>query len=42
MALALEKVTDEEGKPKYNQYMIYDWLERIRQMEVEMSFKPTI
>jgi adenosine deaminase len=39
MALALEKAKDEDGQLLYNPAMIYDWLERIRQMGLEMSFK---
>ncbi|MZK50964.1 hypothetical protein [Clostridium beijerinckii] len=39
MAIALEKAKDEEGKPIYNQAMIYDWLDRIRKMGIEQSFK---
>lgn len=39
MALALEKMEDEEGNKKYKPAMIYDWLDRIRQMGLEMSFK---
>ena len=39
MALALEKMKDENGKPLYHSAMIYDWLDRIRRMGLEMSFK---
>lgn len=39
MAIALEKEKDENGKPKYNSSMIYEWLERIRQMSIGQSFK---
>ncbi len=39
MALALEKVKDENGNPVYHPAMIYDWLDRIRRMGLEMSFK---
>ena len=39
MALALEKMKDDDGKPIYNSAMIYDWLDRIRRMGLEMSFK---
>lgn len=38
MALALEKEKDEFGKNLYNTSMIYDWLDRIRQMGIEQSF----
>lgn len=39
MALALEKAKDENGKCVYNQAMIYDWLDKVRQMGLEQSFK---
>lgn len=39
MALALEKMKDENGNPKYHSAMIYDWLDRVRRMGLEMSFK---
>jgi adenosine deaminase len=39
MAKALEKARDKEGNPLYNSAMIHDWLERIRQMGLEMSFR---
>ncbi|MCT4660355.1 MAG: hypothetical protein N4A40_00740 [Tissierellales bacterium] len=39
MALALEKAKDENGQCKYNQTMIYDWLDRVRKMGLEQSFK---
>ena len=39
MAIALEKAKNEKGKPLYNQSMIYDWLDRIRRMGIEQSFK---
>lgn len=42
MALALEKAKDKDGNLIYNNAMIYDWLERIRQMGLEMSFKEPI
>lgn len=38
MALALEKQRDEEGNSIYNQTMIYEWLDKIRQMGLEQSF----
>lgn len=38
MAIALEKEIDLDGKPKYNPSMIYEWLERIRQLGIEQSF----
>jgi len=39
MAKALEKAKDKDGKLLYNSSMIHDWLERVRQMGLEMSFK---
>ncbi len=41
MGIALEKAKNEDGSPKYNQTMIYDWLDRIRQMGLEQSFRIT-
>lgn len=38
MAIALEKEKDEFGKPKYKPAMIYDWLDRIREMGIQQSF----
>ncbi|THF53133.1 hypothetical protein E6C50_02710 [Flavobacterium supellecticarium] len=38
MAIALEKEKDENGKPKYNKSMIYDWIENVRKMGLEQSF----
>lgn len=39
MAIALEKEKDEFGKAKYNSKMISEWLDRVRQMGIEQSFK---
>lgn len=39
MAIALEKAKDEDGIKKYNPTMIYDWLDKIRKMGIEQSFK---
>ncbi|RED26349.1 adenosine/AMP deaminase-like protein [Flavobacterium cutihirudinis] len=39
MAIALEKEKDEFGKPKYNSKMISEWLDKVRQMGIEQSFK---
>jgi adenosine deaminase len=39
MYKALEKELDLDGNPIYNQTMIIDWLDRIRKMGIEMSFK---
>ncbi|WP_046755677.1 amidohydrolase family protein [Kordia jejudonensis] len=38
LAIALEKEKDENGNPKYNQAMIYEWLDKIREMGLEQSF----
>jgi len=38
MAKALEKAKDKDGNLIYNNSMIHDWLERVRQMGIEMSF----
>lgn len=38
MALALEKQKDDVGNYIYNQTMIYEWLDKIRQMGLEQSF----
>ena len=42
MALALEKEKDRDGNPLYNQNMIYEWLDKIREMGIEQSFKERI
>ena len=39
MGIALEKVKDSNGKCVYNQANIYDWLDRIREMGLEQSFR---
>lgn len=39
MALALEKKEDQKGNKVYNSAMIYDWLDRIRQMGLQQSFR---
>ncbi|MBU3071937.1 hypothetical protein [Clostridium estertheticum] len=41
MGIALEKAKDKDGNPLYNQSMIYDWLDRVRQMGIEQSFRIT-
>lgn len=38
LACAMESLTDEQGKPLYNKYDIYDWLDKIRNMGNEQSF----
>lgn len=39
MGIALEKLKDADGKCKYNQANIYDWLDRVRRMGLEQSFR---
>lgn len=41
MAAALIKQKNSDGKPKYTERMVYDWLERIRQMGWEQRFDIT-
>jgi hypothetical protein len=38
MALALEKVKDENGMPVYNQTRIFNWLDSVRRMGLEQCF----
>ena len=38
LACAMESLTDEQDKPLYNKYDIYDWLDKIRNMGNEQSF----
>ena len=38
LALALEKMKDEEGNPKYSRTIIYDWIDNIRKMGLTQSF----
>lgn len=42
MAIALEKELDDKGERRYNQAMIYDWLDRIREMGIEQSFRANL
>lgn len=39
MALALEKEKDEQGNPKYTKTQIYEWIDKVREMGNEQSFK---
>lgn len=39
MGIALEKAKDKDGNHLYNQSMIYDWLDRVRGMGLEQSFR---
>lgn len=39
MAIAMEKARDEQGNKKYSPSMIYQWLDNIRKMGLEQSFK---
>lgn len=38
MALALEQLKDEKGKPVYNRAMVYQWLDSIRKMGIRQTF----
>lgn len=38
LALALEKMKDEDGNPKYSRTIIYDWIDNIRKMGLSQSF----
>lgn len=39
MACAMEKVRDEKERPVYNRQMIYQWIDNIREMGNQQSFK---
>ena len=39
LALALEKLRDESGKPQYSRTMIYNWIDKIREMGLGQSFE---
>ena len=39
LALALEKLKDENGNPRYSRTLIYDWLDNIRKMGLAQSFE---
>lgn len=38
LALALEKVKDENGNQKYNRTMIYQWIDNVRKLGLNLSF----
>ncbi len=38
LALALEKMRDENGKRKYKRTMIYEWIDHVRKMGINLSF----
>ena len=38
LALALLKEKDENGENKYNQTLVYEWIDRLREMGLEQSF----
>lgn len=38
LALALEKIKDENGDIKYNRTMIYQWIDHVRKMGLNLSF----
>lgn len=39
LVLALEKLCDENGNKKYNRTMIYQWIDEVRKMGLNLSFK---
>ena len=39
LALALEKMKDENGNPKYSRTIIYNWIDNIRKMGLSQSFE---
>ena len=39
LALALEKLRDENGNPRYSRTLIYNWLDNIRKMGLAQSFE---
>lgn len=39
LALALEKMKDEKGNPKYSRTIIYDWIDNIRKIGLAQSFE---
>lgn len=42
LALALEKVKDENGNPRYIRTLIYNWLDNIRKMGLVQSFEEVL
>ena len=38
LALALEKAKDENGKNRYNRMYIYQWIENVRRLGIQLSF----
>jgi hypothetical protein len=38
LALALEKAKDENGKNRYNRMFIYQWIENVRKLGIQLSF----
>lgn len=38
LALALEKTKDEKGENKYNRMLIYQWIDNVRKLGVNLSF----
>ncbi|MCD8016107.1 MAG: hypothetical protein LUG99_23725, partial [Lachnospiraceae bacterium] len=40
LAVALENVKDADGKPAYAKSMVYDWIDAVRQMGNDQSFRP--
>lgn len=41
LALALEKAKDENGRNKYNRTMIYQWIDNVRKLGLNLSFSDT-
>lgn len=39
LALALEKLKDENGNPRYSRTLIYEWLDNVRKMGLVQSFE---
>lgn len=42
LALALEKAKDETGKYQYNRMLIYQWIDQVRQLGINLSFAAPI
>lgn len=42
LALALEKMKDPEGNPRFSRTLIYEWLDNVRKMGLVQSFSNEI
>ena len=42
LALALEKAKDENGKDKYNRTMVYQWIDNVRKLGLNLSFSENL